>query len=173
MRKTSRLISFKASLQSITNKNKQSIVFEKEETYITSPEQAFLTTSILKDVVKRGTGTKASVKGLQIAGKTGTTNKNIDAWFCGYSPSFQTVVWFGNDDNKPMRRSETGGRSAGVVFSYFYKKYLKLHPEMQREFTKPDNVQTSFINGKKEYFTDTSPLPAAKENKIGNGNIVF
>jgi len=160
-------------VQSITNNNSQEIVFEKEEKYITSPEQTFLTTSILRDVVKRGTGRKAGLKNLEIAGKTGTTNKNIDAWFCGYTPTTQTLVWYGNDDNKPMRRSETGGRSAGVTFSYFYKKYLKLHPEMARNFVMPKGVKTNYIKGKKEFFTETSPMPAVSENKVKDSNIIF
>ena len=160
-------------IQAITNNNQQKIVFEKEEKYITSPEQSFLTTSILRDVVKRGTGRRAGLKQLEIAGKTGTTNKNIDAWFCGYSPSIQTIIWYGNDDNKPMRRSETGGRSAGVTFSYFYKKYLKLHPETTRTFEIPKGVKTNYIKGKKEYFTDTSPMPDFSGNKEKDNNIVF
>jgi len=160
-------------IQSITNNNTQEIVFEKEETYITSPEQTFLTTSILRDVVKRGTGRKAGLKTLEVAGKTGTTNKNIDAWFCGFTPTTQTLVWYGNDDNKPMRRSETGGRSAGVVFKYFYDEYLKLHPEMKRTFSMPKGVKTNYIKGKKEYFTDTSPMPDVSENKAKDNNIVF
>ncbi len=160
-------------VQAITNNSDQEIIFEKEEKYITSPEQAYLTTSILKDVVTRGTGRRARVKNLEIAGKTGTTNKNIDAWFCGYSPSTQTLIWYGNDDNKPMRRSETGGRSAGVAFSYFYKKYLKLHPETIRNFTKPKGVKTSYVKGKKEYFTDTSPMPNISNYKEKDGKVVF
>ncbi len=160
-------------VQSITNNNTQEIVFEKEEKYITSPEQTFLTTSILRDVVKRGTGRKARLKNLEVAGKTGTTNKNIDAWFSGYTPTTQTLIWYGNDDNKPMRRSETGGRSAGVPFAYFYKKYLKLHPETTRKFVTPKGVKTNYIKGKKEFFTETSPMPAVSENRIKDTNIIF
>ena len=91
--------------------------------------------------------------------KTGTTNNNVDAWFCGYSPSIQTLVWFGNDNNTPMKRTETGGKIAAQVFGNFYKKYLELHPEIPRTFTMPQNVYTSNINGKTELFTDKSPLP--------------
>ena len=160
-------------IQSIANNNSQDIIFEKEEKYITSPEQAYLVTSMLRDVVKRGTGRKAGLRNLEVAGKTGTTNKNIDAWFCGYTPTTQTLIWYGNDDNKPMRRSETGGRSAGVTFSYFYKKYLKLHPEMIRTFSKPKGVKTNFIKGKEEYFTETSPMPDVNENIIKDNKIVF
>jgi penicillin-binding protein 1A len=153
-------------INSITDKNNQVIVFEPESKYITSAGQAYLMTTILKDVVKRGTGRNARVPGLDVAGKTGTTNKNIDAWFCGYSPTIQTIVWYGNDDNKPMRRGETGGRSAGPVFSYFYKNWLKIHPELQRKFIQPSEVFTSNINGNIEYFTNTSDIPQVDSKNI-------
>ena len=146
-------------IHSITNTANETIVFEPESRYITTPSQTYLMTSILSDVIKSGTGRQAKVKGLQLAGKTGTTNKNIDAWFCGYSPSLQTIVWYGNDDNAPMRRTETGGRSAAPAFSYFYKNWLKIHPEIKRKFDKPKDVFTSSINGKIEYFTNTSNVP--------------
>lgn len=146
-------------ISSITNKNNTKISFEKEETYITSPAQTYLMTSILYDTVTRGTGRMARVRGLEVAGKTGTTNNNVDAWFAGYTPSMLTITWFGNDDNKPMGRRETGGRAAGPAFAYFYKNYLKIHPEIPRKFIKPEEVRTSIINGKKEYFTDISKLP--------------
>jgi penicillin-binding protein 1A len=144
----------------ITNSNNSTIQFEPQTRYVQSPEQAFLSTSILHDAVKRGTGRIARVNNLDIAGKTGTTNLNVDAWFCGYTPTMQTVIWYGNDDNTPMRKSETGGRSAGTAFSHFYKNYFKQHPEIKQNFEQPDNVFTSTINGKKEYFTETSKLPS-------------
>lgn len=155
-------------VNAVTNRYKQAVIFEPEEKYVITKEQAFLLTTILHDTVDRGTGRRARVKGIEIAGKTGTTNKNIDAWFCGYTPTMQTIVWFGNDDNKPMRKSETGGRSAGPAFAYFYKNYLKLHPELPRKFQQPKEVRTSIINGKKEYFTDTSKLPEIKIIPQGN-----
>ncbi|PHO12042.1 penicillin-binding protein [Malaciobacter halophilus] len=158
-------------INSIKNRNGTIINFEPEKRYVISPEQAFLTKDIMHDTVIRGTGKRSKVKGLDLAGKTGTTNNNIDAWFCGFSPSIQTIVWFGNDNNVPMRRSETGGIAAIPAFKYFYKNYLKLHPEIKREFEKPDGVRTSIINGKKEYYTNTSKLPTnsidiPKENQI-------
>lgn len=146
-------------INSITNKEEETITFDPQFTYITSAEQIFLTKSIMHDTVVKGTGRKARVKGIDLAGKTGTTNDNIDAWFCGFSPSIQTIVYFGKDDNSPMRRSETGGTTAGPAFAYFYKNYLKIHPELQRKFIKPSEVKTSTINGVKEYYTDKSPLP--------------
>ena len=126
---------------------------------ITTPEQAYLMTSILKSVVDRGTGVRARVKGIDIAGKTGTTNDNIDGWFAGYSPTIETVVWFGNDNNKPMNKKETGGRVSGPAFNMFYTELLKLYPQIQREFEKPDGVIEVDVGGKKEYFTDVSKPP--------------
>ena len=146
-------------IHSITDIDGQTITFEPTNKYISTPSQTYLMTSILLDVVRSGTGRQARVKGLEIAGKTGTTNKNIDAWFCGYSPTLQTIVWYGNDDNAPMRRSETGGRSAAPAFSFFYKKWLEIHPEIKRKFDIPKDVFTSSVNNKTEYFTNTSNIP--------------
>jgi len=126
---------------------------------ITTPEQAYLMTSILKSVVDRGTGVRARVRGIEIAGKTGTTNDNIDGWFAGYSPTVETIVWFGNDNNTPMHKKETGGRVSGPAFNMFYKNLIKLYPQIQREFSKPDGIIEVDINGRKEYFTDVSKPP--------------
>lgn len=146
-------------VEQIVNKDGKSLNFEPSTKEIISKEQSYLMTSILRDVVLRGTGRKAAVEGIELAGKTGTTNDNIDAWFCGYSPTIQTIVWFGNDNNTPMRRSETGSTIAAPAFSYFFKKYLEIYPEIPRNFTKPDNVYLGNFNGKDELFTEKSPLP--------------
>ncbi len=74
-----------------------------------------------------------------------------------------------------MRRSEGGGTTAAPAFSHFYKKYLEIHPEIERTFKIPDNVKTSTINRKKEYYTDLSPLPEIENpviNKNQNGEII-
>ncbi len=146
-------------IEQIINQSGQSLTFEPQTKSLIKPEQIYLMTSILSDVVTKGTGKAAQVSGIELAGKTGTTNDNIDAWFCGYSPSIQTVIWFGKDNNTPMRKSETGGKIAAPVFSYFYKKYLEIHPEITRNFTMPENAYTANINGRSELYTDTSPLP--------------
>lgn len=153
-------------IESITNKDGEKVTFEPQMREVNSPEQTYLITSILNDVVERGTGRRAQVEGIELAGKTGTTNDNVDAWFCGYSPSIQTIVWFGKDDNTPMRRSETGGKTPTPAFAHFYKEYLKIHPEIPRTFEKPANVYQSKINGKLEYYTDKSPLPEIEVNII-------
>jgi len=140
------------------------LVYEKEEKKVVTslPTQAYIMTSILKDVVERGTGRRARVRGIDIAGKTGTTNKNIDGWFAGFSPTVETVVWFGNDDNTPMYKRETGGRIAGPAFSMYYTKLLELYPQIQREFTTPDGIIEVDVGGKKEYFSDISKPPRAE-----------
>ena len=64
--------------------------------------------SMMRQVVLQGTGRRAQIEGVDIAGKTGTTNDYKDAWFCGYSGNFVGIVWYGNDDGEPMNRV-TGG----------------------------------------------------------------
>ncbi len=160
-------------INSIINQNGTIIHFEPQKRYVTSPEQAFLVKNILQDAVNKGTGRRAKVKNIEIAGKTGTTNNNVDAWFCGFSPTIQTVVWFGQDDNTPMRETETGGRTAAPAIAYFYNKYLELHPELKREFYMPEGVRTSILNGEKEYFTTTSKLPTNRINIPKESQIEF
>ena len=146
-------------IEQIVNKSGESITIEPQTKVLQKPEQIYLMTSILNDVVTKGTGKSAQVAGIELAGKTGTTNDNVDAWFCGYSSSIQTIIWFGKDNNTPMRKSETGGKIAAPVFSHFFKKYLEIHPEIPRNFTMPQNVYTTNLNGKDEFYTDMSPIP--------------
>jgi penicillin-binding protein 1A len=136
----------------------------KEIEGFTTPEQAYLMTDILKDVVKRGTGRNARVEGIELAGKTGTTNNNIDAWFCGYSPTIETIVWFGRDNNKPIGRKATGGAIAAPAFAYYYKKLLELYPETKRTFDIPQGVFKGVYEGKTELYTAISPLPSKKRS---------
>ena len=140
--------------------------FSAKEERVTSPAQAYLMTSILKDVVNRGTGVRVKVQGVEIAGKTGTTNDYKDAWFCGFSPEIQSVVWFGKDDNKPMHR-ETGAKASGPAFRHFYESYLKIHPETQREFDIPHGVREVKYTKGIEYFTDVSKPPNSVQSTKG------
>jgi penicillin-binding protein 1A len=140
----------------------------KEIANFTTPPQAYLMTSILKDVVKRGTGRRAAVKGIELAGKTGTTNKNIDAWFCGYSPTIETIVWFGRDNNKRIGFGATGGKTSGPSFAYFYRELLKIEPNLKTKFDKPEGVYSGKVEGKSEYYTKVSPLPSQLYNNTGS-----
>ena len=139
-------------------------IYEKTDTsrVITTPTQSYIMTTILRDVVNRGTGVRARVKGIELAGKTGTTNNNVDGWFAGFSPTIETVVWFGNDDNTPMHKKETGGRISGPAFSHYFKDVLKFYPQVQREFEQPEGIIEVSVKGKKEYFSDISKPPRAE-----------
>ncbi len=145
-----------------------SVIYEtkpKEIANFTKPEQAYLMTSILEDVIKRGTGKKAKVEGLELAGKTGTTNNYIDAWFCGYSPTITTIVWYGRDKYKTIYKGATGGRVAAPVFSDFYRNLLKLNPKLKRKFTVPAGVFVGKVGNKTELYTKISPLPKTDPNE--------
>ena len=137
----------------------------KEIEGFSTPEQTYMMTDILKDVIKRGTGRNAAVKGIELAGKTGTTNKNVDAWFCGYSPTIEAIVWFGRDNNKPIGKNATGGAIAAPAFAYYYKHLLELYPETKRSFDIPQEVYKGTYEGKTELYTKISPLPDSKMKK--------
>ena len=131
----------------------------KEIVDFTKPEQAYLMTDMLEDVIKRGTGKNAGVEGIELAGKTGTTNDNVDAWFCGYSPTIETIVWFGRDNNTRIGPKATGGAVAAPAFAYYYRKLIELYPETPRSFKKPPGVFEGLVDGKPELYTAISPLP--------------
>jgi len=141
-----------------------------EITDFTTPEQAFLMTDILKDIVTRGTGRNAQVPGVQVVGKTGTTNKNVDAWFCGYSPSTEVIVWMGRDNNKPIGRGGTGGGTSAPAFSYFLKRLHKMYPDMPKKFTRPEGVYNARDGVITELYTDISPLPTVTESETNPDN---
>ena len=138
-----------------------------KDNIITTPEQAYLSIDILKNVVQRGTGRRAFVNGIELAGKTGTSNRNVDAWFSGFSPSLQVVIWYGRDDNTPIGENETGGVIAAPVFADFFKQILKIEPGLKRNFDIPYGVYQRNISGDNFYYTSKSKLPKQiKENNI-------
>lgn len=146
-------------VDSIVNVQGETYTFPITTREYTQPQQAFLVTDILRDVVNRGTGVRARVANLEIAGKTGTSNQNIDGWFCGYSPSIQTIIWYGRDNNTPIGPVETGGIVAAPVNAYFFNKLLKIEPGLKRRFDVPNGImKKTFADG--EYlYTNISKLP--------------
>ena len=92
---------------------------------IFSPETAFQMTSILEGVVQRGTAKKLKDLELNIAGKTGTTNKNTDTWFIGYTSNLLVGVYVGSDNPLPLGKYETGSKTALPIFKNFIKDSVK------------------------------------------------
>ncbi len=154
----------------VVDKNKNINYFETQQKFITPKEQAFLLTSILMNVVNKGTGRRAKQKNMQIAGKTGTTNKNKDAWFAGFSPNLQIITWYGNDDSSPMGKGEVGSRAPARAFDYFYKRWSKTHSQIIKKFDIPKGVHKTKYSKDEYYFTDTSP---AILKEVQNGDDVL
>jgi penicillin-binding protein 1A len=93
---------------------------------VISPQTAYIMTNLLKGVVQNGTGSKAQALGRPCAGKTGTTNDYVDAWFIGYTPEIVTGVWVGFDEgNRPLGENETGSQAALPIWIQFMKEALK------------------------------------------------
>lgn len=161
-------------IESITDKSGNTDILETPEPEImTNPSQAFLTLSILKDVVADGTARRAKVSGIEAAGKTGTTNNNNDAWFCGITPSIQVVVWFGRDDNTPIGPRESGGVVSPPVFAYFMRNVLKIEPGLKRKFDIPQGVSKKTFKGSEYYYTETSKFPVNKPQDSIDEKLLF
>lgn len=103
-----------------------------------SPQNAYMMATLLKNVVNAGTGTRGKIEGRFIAGKTGTTNEEHDAWFVGFTPYLVTGVYVGYDQIASLGRLEQGGRTAAPIFRYYRTEVEELY-EVE-DFTKPDGI---------------------------------
>ena len=88
-----------------------------------SPQTAYLVANMMKGVVQNGTGQYARKLNRPLAGKTGTSNDNRDAWFIGYTGVLSAGLWFGNDDNSPTNRA-TGGNVPAIAWQRFMTEAL-------------------------------------------------
>ena len=119
---------------------------EENHFYFNSPEQlikpevAFVITNMLTGTVTdpQGTGGRAASLGREVAGKTGTTNGYVDAWFMGYTPNVATGVWVGFDKEKSLGRGEVGGRVALPIWLDYMKPVHEKLPVIS--FQRPPNV---------------------------------
>jgi penicillin-binding protein 1A len=136
--------------------NDNASIIEASETFIVELESlpatrvlderiVYMMNSIMRDVVKRGTGRRALVLGRDdIAGKTGTTNGPIDAWFSGFNDHTVTTTWVGFDDNKKLGRGEYGGISALPIWVDYMKVALAGVPDTIRP--QPNGIVTIRVN---------------------------
>ncbi len=141
------------------------------------PRNAWIMTSLLKDVVRVGTATRAlSLNRTDLAGKTGTTNDFVDAWFCGYNAALVAVAWIGFDQPRTLGNGEVGGVAALPIWISYMAKVLK--GTKDTEFPMPDGILAARVNpdtglrddsggGLVEYFFSEFP-PRARDEGLGS-----
>jgi penicillin-binding protein 1A len=143
---------------------------KKDAPRVIDSRNAFIMTSMMQDVVARGTATSARQLGRKdLAGKTGTTNNQIDAWFAGYSPKQVAVTWIGYDQPRSLGRNETGGKAALPIWIRYMATALRGIPDVP--YSQPDGVMQLKIDpllgimigedeeGEYEYFYQENPPP--------------
>ncbi len=131
------LISYEGNSKPII-KNKYQQIF--------SPQTAYQITSMLKGVIERGTGKGLKELKLELAGKTGTTNKNTDTWFIGFTSNLVVGVYIGYDNPRSLGKFETGSKTAMPVFKEFIKKTANTFNA--RPFKVADNINMMVIDAK-------------------------
>lgn len=155
--------------------NQPQIAGESAERVIDA-RNAFIMSSIMRDVVRSGTATRAlRLKRSDLAGKTGTTNEFVDAWFSGFQPNLVAVAWMGFDQPKTLGRNETGGSAALPIWIDYMAVALKNIPE--ESFSPPAGVITMQVDpetgvraasgGLSEYFYQEFPAPDHAEAAPG------
>jgi penicillin-binding protein 1A len=115
----------------------------KDPQQILDPRVAFIMTHLMNEVVRYGTGHRAKELNQTAAGKTGTTNDSVDAWFFGYTPRILTAVWVGHDTQKSIGVGETGAKAALPIWLNFMKEAVKYFPA-EDDFVIPPGVV--FVN---------------------------
>jgi len=140
-----------------------------------SPQTAYQLTSILQGVVERGTGKKLKKLGLNIAGKTGTTNENTDAWFIGFTSNLVIGVYVGMDNPEPLGKYETGSKAALPIFEEFVKKAIK--KSEARPFKVADDMTLMVVDsltGEKAKFTSKNTIiESYKSKNVSEGKVLY
>ena len=142
---------------------------------VISPQSAYQVTSMLEGVIKRGTGKSLRDLNLDIAGKTGTTNKNTDTWFIGFTSKLVIGIYVGMDEPKSLGRYETGAKTAMPIFKDFVKKAIK--KKAARPFKVPSDISRmviEYVTGKKANFGSKETIVEVfKKEKIDNDSLLF
>jgi len=118
--------------------NEEMYASEPEFADAISPQTAYIMTSLLKEVVRDGTGWRARVLKRPVAGKTGTTNNEQDAWYCGFAPYLLSIVYVGFDQLTPMGKWETGSRAASPIWVSYRQAVEANYPV--RDWAQPPGV---------------------------------
>jgi len=128
----------------VLSQAKPEVVGENAERAI-DPRNAFIMTTLLRDVIAYGTATRAQeLKRKDLAGKTGTTNEYVDAWFCGFNLSQVGIAWIGFDQPKSLGGHETGASVSAPVFRDFMAAALKDKPAIP--FRIPPGIRLVRVN---------------------------
>ena len=142
---------------------------------IISEQTAYQITSLLEGVIKRGTGKRLKKLKLNLAGKTGTTNENTDAWFIGFTSNFVIGVYVGMDDPSPLGKFETGSKTALPIFENFVKKAVKKSDA--RPFKVPNGITMMVVDpitGDKAKFSSKNTIVEAyKSTNVINGKVLY
>jgi len=144
-------------------------------TQVFSPQTAYQMTSLLEGVIQRGTGKKLKKLELNIAGKTGTTNENTDAWFIGFTSNLIIGVYVGMDDPKSLGRYETGSKTALPIFKDFVEKAVK--KSNARPFKVAEDIIMMVVDpnsGKKAKFSSKNTIVEAfKKKNVVDGKVLY
>ncbi len=116
----------------------------KDPDQVQDPRVAYVMSHLMKEVVNYGTGHDAKALARSAAGKTGTTNEYIDAWFMGFTPHVVTGVWVGFDGQRPVGPGETGARAALPIWLSYMREAVKQYPDT--DFTIPPGVVFASID---------------------------
>ena len=161
---------FCVNCDQISYKGKQIPKIENNYEQIFSPQTAYQMTSILEGVIKRGTGKKLRKLNLELAGKTGTTNKNIDTWFIGFTSNLVIGAYVGHDKPKSLGRYETGSKTAMPIFKEFVQNAISNYEA--RPFKVAKNIKMMVVDvktGKKADFgSKETIIESFKKEKIEN-----
>ena len=133
-------------------------LIEDNREQIITAETAYQITSMLEGVIKRGTGRKLKNLNLALAGKTGTTNKNMDAWFLGFTSKIVIGTYVGFDEPKSLGKYETGAKAALPIFKKFIENVVKKKEALP--FKVPNNINLVMVDA------ETGLQPNATTKKI-------
>ena len=140
-----------------------------------SSQTAYQITSILEGVIQRGTGKKLKKLKLNLAGKTGTTNENTDAWFIGFTSNLVIGVYVGMDNPKSLGKFETGSKTALPIFETFVKKAIKKNDA--RPFKVSEGITlmvVDSITGQKAKFSSKDIIiEAYKSKNVVDGKVLY